>query len=321
MRSVIVILGIFLLLAAAGCNDDDCDDGLTTPPADQPTMANIWPHADGNDWVYDLEFNVHAAQEAVDPVPPLPTMAELHTALGQPIATEQISSDPGLYRLTFEGNVTTDTGVTGQNLVERVYDVVWEERKSASPAGDDDFLRTLARSRPDLRPAIAERLGLPAESLDKSLDEAGHLFFLGAYAFAAEDSGYFGYGDLNTQHAWVYLEGDLEVGSTFSLQLVPDLTDDVWLYGEIWSVGDREVGGVQYANVVECMYLVDMGIANVTDAYGNPEGEFRSYMYGVTLFVPELGPVACQERRIVAPDEVVAPGEGGIFEFLCEIVR
>ena len=32
-----------------------------------------------------------------------------------------------------------------------------------------------------------------------------------------------------------YLDGDLAVGTEFSMQLVPDLADDIWLYGRIWS--------------------------------------------------------------------------------------
>ncbi len=34
-------------------------------------------------------------------------------------------------------------------------------------------------------------------------------------------------------------------------------------------------------------------------------GSYRTYYYGSTLFVPEFGPIACDERHLLAPDGVL----------------
>ena len=127
----------------------------------------------------------------------------------------------------------------------------------------------------------------------------------GRTLFAFEDSGYFGYGDLNTERRWVYLGDSLAVGTEFTLQIVPDLADDIWLYGRIWSIGDRSVNGVTWHNVVECMYAFDFGVQEAVDEDGNIVDYFHSYIYGTTLFVPEVGPIACDERHMLAPDGVL----------------
>jgi hypothetical protein len=52
-KYLFMILTISLVFGVSACNDDedcvDCPD-VTTP---DPTMANIWPHADGTAWTFD----------------------------------------------------------------------------------------------------------------------------------------------------------------------------------------------------------------------------------------------------------------------------
>ena len=49
-RSLLVLLmaGVFLMTVSA-CRDDD-HDGVW------PTMSNIWPHADGTSWTYEMDY-------------------------------------------------------------------------------------------------------------------------------------------------------------------------------------------------------------------------------------------------------------------------
>lgn len=324
-RLLALILAAAVALPLAGClDDDDCEcpacPDVADPPA--PTLDNIWPHADGTAWLYDLTVREYTSAGLGDDPPPLPTWAQIDSLLNEPVDAELDGEDVGLYGLEFDGDVVTDTGVTGQDLVETIYADIWSEDVKAAPARLDPVLALVARARPDLRPAIAARLGLDEAALaaalaDKALDSMGALFFLGAYAFAAEDDGYYGYGDLNTEHAWTYLEGPLAGGATWTLQLVPDLADDIWLHGYIWSVEDVALGGRTWHHAVDVLYLVDMGLQMVTDESGNIIGEFQSYMYGHTVFAPEVGPVACIERRFIGPDGILQDGGPQWLESVC----
>jgi hypothetical protein len=308
-----------LIMAAAvlvaGCNDDDdCPQCPADNLGPAPTLANIWPHADGAQWVYDLTFNQYAPVNA-DPTPPMPSLAELHAALQAPVPTDLVESSTALYRLQFDGEVTTESGVTAQNLVGTYFTELGEVRVVDSRRS---LLLAIARARPDRRDAILARLGLRADQA-KSLADAREPFFLGAYAFAFEDSGYFGYGDLDDHHSWVYLAGDLEVGSEFSLLLAPELIDDVWLYGKIWSVGDRIVDGVIWHDVVECLYAVDLGIVQATGEDGDLLGTARNYYYGTTLFVPAVGPIACDERHVWISTDLLQEPWTSYEEYHCRL--
>ncbi len=318
-----LILSCLLLVALLGCNDDnciDCPDGGSDP---EPTMANLWPHADGTGWIYDFAYGEYEGPAVTDSAPPLPSLQELHDALDVPVTGVVINEGLGLYRLRFDGIVTTDSGVLAQNIVGTLYNEAEKSGTGTVGASDGErrLLQLIARVRPDLRPRILARLGANADAL-KSLDGVDLPYFLGGYAFASEDSGYYGYGDLNTSHSWVYLEGDLAVGSRFSLQLLPDLTDDIWLYGQIWSIGDRFVGGVAWPNVLECMYAIDLGLVQLTDEGGGTIGEFRPCLYGSTLFAPEFGPIAGRERRVVGVDEFLGePGGVTVTDYASVIAQ
>lgn len=282
-------------LLLGGCNDDDCPqcpDGETAP-----TLANLWPHADGNRWIYDGQLALYPGPEISEFPPELPSLAQLHAALQEPVSGQPDSLDVGLYRLAFQGTLTTDSGMTAQDLTETWYVAAGPTR---SAPRDRDFLHLLATVRPDLRGKIASLQGLPPGNSGKSLPPDHEPYFLSAYAFACEDSGYYGYGDLDRRHAWTYLAGDLSPGSEFSLQLVPALADDIWLHGRIWSVGAYSQDGHTWPNAVEVMYRVDLGLNEEVDENGDPLGYSRPLMYGVTVFVPEVGPVASLERHELA---------------------
>ena len=314
-RHLALALALLLVIPLLGCGDDDDPTCPDTGDDPTPTLANIWPHADGTGWIYDLQSSLYAPAEGTGDAPPLPTMEELHAAAQLPVTEDLLEREDGLYRLLFDGPITSDTGITGQDLVESVYMPVEETKRAA--AATDPLLPLLYRVRPDLRPRLAAVVD-PEKAL---LEVPDGLYFMGAYVFAAEDTGYYGYGDINTQHAWTYLEGDLQPGDTWTLQLVPGITDDIWLHGRIWSVGDWSDGRRTWSNAVECLYLVDMGLARQTDEQGNLIATYRQYMYGITVFVPTVGPVSCLERRVLAPtDDILQdPFAGGTYEFRCTL--
>jgi hypothetical protein len=313
-RIILLALLALPLLWLCSCNDDD--DCPTCPGEVTPSLENLWPHADGTDWSYDFRYRVHELETSVGDT--LPGMSTLHAALLEPVASALVSEDEGIYRQTVNGTVTTDSDVTAINMDVTIYSEVYGD-KSLSP--DNALLGAIARARPDLREKLEDRLG--RRLADKDLDEAGFLFFLSPYAFAVEDSGYFGYGDLSTEHSWIYLTDELEVGSEFSIRLVPQLADDLWLYGRIWSVGDFTSGGATYANAVECMYVMDLGIQISVDEQGDIISTHHAYCYGRTVFVPEIGPVYCQERRILTPDDLIQDPDPmpTIADCTCVLIR
>lgn len=316
-RYVLTVVLICLLGFLCSCSDDD--DCPTCPGEITPSLNNLWPHEDGTDWAYDFQFKYH--EGLVDPELTLPTMEVLHEKLLSAVDTDLISHDQGIYRQTFDGMFTTESGVEAQNLEVIIYSDV-NDQERALDRRTDNLLDLVFQARPDLREAIVQRTGRDMLDISaKSLDEAGELFFLSPYAFAAEDSGYFAYGDISTQHAWVFLTDELSVGSEFSMQLVPGLADDIWLYGKVWSVGDFMVDDVTMPNAQECMYVIDMGIQEQVDEHGNPLAIGRAYSYGRTVFVPEVGPVYCQERRVLVGDEQMGGDLPGIVDYTCTIIR
>ncbi|MBE0565997.1 MAG: hypothetical protein IH621_08580 [Krumholzibacteria bacterium] len=304
------------LLAFAAC-DDDCPTCPDT--ALSPTMANIWPHADGNAWTYEGTY----AEYPLDPdllMGPLPALADLRDALLAPPAGVPGDSAAGMYRLALDGQVLTESGVQAQRVTQTFY-LAWPALKAQRPVdaggGGDRLLHLIVRGRPDLRAALADRLGPAAKELTNIVAP----FFLGGYAFAYEDSGYFGYGDLDTAHSWVYLEDSLAVGTEFSLRLVPMLADDIWLHGRIWSRGDRSVGGRTYRNVVECMYLVDLGEQWGTDEDGDPTGPYRAYFTALTWYAPGVGPISGRERHLLARDDSVqGPQASLVIDYVMDLV-
>jgi len=303
---LLILLAASLVLIAACNDDDDCTNcpGTGTP---YPSMANIWPHSDGNAWTFGLEYReFEPVSSAVAEGFEIPSMEELHALLQAPMEGAVTDSGEGLYRMALDGNVTTQSGVVAQQVVETFYVEVPDGAvgsHQARPVRADRTLAMIAQARPDLRAALASQFGLET----KSFETIRPPYFLGGYAFACEDSGYFGYGDLLQNHSWVYLEGDLRHGSEFSLQLATFQEEEIWLYGRIWSVGTRIIGGQTYRNALECMYVVDFGEMYFRTAYDPEEvGPVYPCYYGSTLFVPGVGPVAGIERHVFYADETVA---------------
>ena len=314
-----IVLAAALFLVAA-CNDDD--ECVNCPGTSAPylTMANIWPHADGTAWTFDLEYReLKPNPEGAGKVGEVPSFEELHAALQEPMDGVVTDEGKGLFRFAFDGTLTTQSGVEAQRVL-KTFSLDRPDSYSNTgrntPTVSDRTMAMIAQARPDLRPDLVARYGLD----EKSLENAGPPFFLGGYAFAYEDSGYYGYGDLGQTHTWVYLEGDLTTGSEFEIQLFPGLVEDLWLRGRVWSVGRRTIGGRTYYNVLEYMYVLDFGEVYFRTAYGTSEGPFHPYYYGYSLFVPGLGPVAGIERRVLVPDDNLQEAVVPMVEYVMDLV-
>ncbi len=150
------------------------------------------------------------------------------------LGTEPTGPNPetstGSYRLQFNGFVTTMSGVTRQNLQETLEPAASVTISSATANPGSAFLQLLRLARPDL----ARKMSLLAPSI--ATQSAATLFrptLLHGYAWEQTDQWIGTYGDLNQQIAWIFLTPALRPGSEFSLQLVPDLADDVFLHARV----------------------------------------------------------------------------------------
>lgn len=307
---------VTVTVVLAGCFGDDDGDGAGLD------LENIWPHADGSAWTYALDVRLLESPDAPLETE-LPSMETLHTRLQEPVNGTVVQDTSLLYVLEFDGETTTDAGVTAQHLVEELLPLgPGPKDGTARPTESRSrrLLRFVAAARPELQEAIAGRLGQDPGA--KDFARVGAPLLLGGGAFAYEDNGYYGYGDLYRDHSWTYLEGELKPGRSFSLQLAVGLVDDIWLHGRIWSVQTRRLDGTRYANLLECVYVIDLGLQTMTDEQGEPTGSVRSYVYGTVWYVPQIGPIGCRERSHLVVRTAYQPeGTGEIltWEYECRL--
>ena len=290
----------------------------------KPDLSNIWPNDDGRSWTYRIQERVWGGNPLFDPlfdprtyptaaqVPPAPRLLEVAALLrSHPIGANPVLSTAG-YRMRFNGIKTTQSGAVGQNLETAVIEDVGigpaavQVGTAAMPPG---FLRTLSVARPDLARKLAAKWGSQIRTNSTgaaaSIDPPNFLF---GYAWE-KTSEYIGsYGDLNTQLAWKYLVANLRPGSSFVMQLVPDLADDVFLQARVLPGNSSSTEFGTFRNVVRVLYLIDFGVSTLTDVDGNSLGYFRVYSYGTVDYAPGVGPVASYERALVQPGRPLDPG-------------
>ena len=284
-------------------------------------LQNIWPNDDGRSWTYRIdqrfwdrpEPRLYSTPGEAPPAPSLSRVAAL--LLHHPIGANPIASAAG-YRLQFNGMKTTLSGAVGQNLEATLFDLaapvsVVPNRlpAPASPAPPAGFLHALSLARPDLAAKIAQRWPSSVRpSAARDFTDVDPPTFLFGYAWVKTREFIGSYGDLNTDIAWKYLVANLRPGSTFHMQLVPDLADDVFLHARV--LPDRSAGMARVIRrgAVEVLYVIDFGASVATDVDGNVLGSSRMYSYGTITYVPYVGPVAGYERALVQAGRPLDPG-------------
>ena len=239
-------------------------------------------------------------------VPPAPSVWDLAALLrsesrGKPELTPGGTSESGIWTLRFDGRITTRSGAQGQNLTETLlFDSpsgamrTRGETRVVSDTALPAFWSHLAVARPDLVPALRTRVGLTTQA---AADVPGGSLLLhgGAWEKTADHIGT--YGDLNRTIAWLYLVADVEPGTTFDLQLVPDLAFDVWLHALVlpprYTTHPKPAPGA-----VQVLYLIDYGASQATSSTGEPLGAFRTIEYGTVTYDPQVGPVGSFDRGL-----------------------
>jgi hypothetical protein len=193
----------------------------------------------------------------------------------------------------------------------------WSRSSAGAGAGAparDALLARVWLARPDLRDRLAGRL--PGRADDVVMLPVEPVFLHGgAWEKTVERIGTYGY--LSQELGWVFLDADLAPGHTFTHELVPEFTSDIFLHGRILDRADVTTPAGAWCQAVRCFYVVDYGLARLTDLNGVLLGWFRVFDYGVIAYVPDVGPVHSYERSFV---ETGSPPTSGIRETTLELV-
>lgn len=297
------------------------DASLSGTASRRGIYRRIWPHEDGRSWAYRLTYREWGASTGTvysspDDVPAL-TLDDAEALLrNHPVGPNPIATT-GRYTLRFHGTITTSSGVTKQNLEESVT-TGGALAPAAAARPSAGFLRLLAKARPDIARRIGVRVASAAPAPASPSDELFPPTLLHGYAWEQNDDWIGNFGDLNQNVSWIYLTSDLAPGSEFSLQLVPDLADNVFLHGRVLGYGTVTTDAGTFHNAAEILYLVDFGLSQATDENGNGIGYVRSYLYGSIAYVPGVGPVRSYERFIPSVEIPMGPGFDDATSILLE---
>lgn len=284
-------------LALAACHDEESPDLIP--------LRDLWPDADGTVWTY--EYEERRWEPATGPlypspaqVPPPPTIAEVAALLDSHAEGTVTSTNVATYRLGFDGLITTQSGAVGRRVTTEVLPV--------APAARDVFLARLWMARPDLRERLRQEVPSIEEAVRRAVDFKP--LFLSGYAWAITDDWIGGYGDLDLELSWKYLEAHPVPGREFSMQLLPSLTDDVFLHARILPRQNLVTPAGVFRDAVVCLYLVDYGIGEVTDDRGILIGYLQHLSYGTVAYVAGVGPVHSYERPLLSTGDPLPVGSG-----------
>ncbi len=290
----------FGLLAAAlaTLGFPGCPADVSGPGAADPTtlnLTNLWPNDDGRAWTYhatweqaDYSGTVYLPQGST--VPEV-SLGEVRWMLSQPFDAVPGATQSYDYTLQFQGDITTQSGVTAQDLRESYAGPRAFADAGAAGRFESRLLARIAEARPDLR----GRLAKPASA---DLTVLLSPYFIHGYAWIKGPLWIGTYGDVDTLLAWKFLGHDLHPGARFDHQLVPSLADDIWLRAMVEGQTIVNVPGYgRVRNALSVVYLIDYGVSAATDGNGGTLGVYRVFDYGRVVYAPGVGPVSDFERR------------------------
>lgn len=234
---------------------------LAWPALAQPDLADLWPNADGQRWTFTYTETPHVGAAFTSPAV-----------------------------LQLEGTTQT-AGGPAQILL------AWHDAPPATragePAGLAAFERAVWRARPDLRRALELRRNKTpaANTWDPLLLHDGY-FMKGAANIRMWQP------DWN-HPTWTYLTSDLQVGATFTHQLIPELASDIYLHGTVEAVDDAVTTPAgTFTNAVRVAYLIDLGVSWAVDEMGGIIGSVHGEIRGHVRYVPDFGPVELLEEHL-----------------------
>jgi hypothetical protein len=286
-----------LLAVAVSTLSLACGDETDPHPPLDLTLETLWPHADGAGWSYEvtswsggISMNVYDSRDEVPPVPAFDVIASMVTEdLGATRGDPPVERAHGVFRLEFEGESSTLTGMTGQNLrATEFYEREWSAPRRVAP--DESFLSSLAIARPDLR----HLFGVPADP--RNLRQPFSPLLVHGGVWEQTSRAIVTHSDVDTIPGWEFLEAPIAIGRAFRYQLVRPLADDVYLLARYESAGRFMTTTGIYERTLQVLYIVDYGISDTGDVDG---GYYRLFDYGIVVYAPEVGPIFAYERKLV----------------------
>jgi hypothetical protein len=238
-------------------------------------MDTLWPNDDGRSWTYEQTYSDAITGQVIQNTVRL--LLDGRDVVPGGIAVQNL-------RLDGPGGATKQLGQT-----------------DGMPAELSPFLATLWRSRPDLRVALDRHNERTVGQ--EQLTDGFHQLLIGEAAYSKTEHEISAYRrDVEATRSWLWLVSDLTIGNTFALQLVPDLADDVWLYGTITMWEAVTVPAGVFPECLRVDYRIDYGEAVCLDEYGQGLGGYRSETRGWIDYAPDVGPVSHYEEWIPFAD-------------------
>jgi len=257
------------------------------PASAQPApMAVYWPHEDGRTWFYD--------QHAEWPLGTVDNVALLR----------------------FEGTTVAPGGIAAQVLTGSVAPLPSASTTLAvefPTAVRSPLLRRLWIARPDLRTGILRAATAAAAPCPTDAIEGWEGILLsGGFAWVqtASEIGAWRCDVPNTQ-SWRWLISNLSPGSWSSLQLIPDIADDVSLRLVVLGLEDVTVPAGTFQDCLHVDYVVDYGTSQCVDQEGNPLGTMRHETRGFIRYAPGVGPIESFEEFMVVEATGSCPQPSG----------
>jgi len=250
------------------------------------TMDALWPNEDGRSWRYDQHY------ESFD--------------INQLVVDNQI-------RIFLDGTTVAPNGIQAQYLRQEVISgpVAATALVALVP---DAFMRSVYEARPDLQQKI---LNLVADSPCPGNAPVGSYSVLlnGEFAYrkTAQEIAAWRCNAADTR-SWLWLVSDLTIGSTFTLQLLPDIATDIFLHGKMAAIESANVPAGTFDGCMLVEYVIDYGTSECTDESGAIIGTSRSETHGYIHYAPLVGPVESFEEFIrfaEATGTCAAPGDIG----------
>jgi hypothetical protein len=222
----------------------------------QPTLESLWPNPDGLRW--EFEFRIIRIMYGWDFTSP----ASLQ--LGGHVET------PGGTAQVLHGNhdVPPDAGAVPVH---------------------DPLLRAVWQARPDLRAAIIARAHA------SSGGPTWWPLLLGPGNFIKNVTNIQMWQPGVDHPTWTYLTSNLAIGATFTQQLIPEFSDDVFLHGTVTDI-DVTVSTIAgtFEHAVKMTYRIEYGWSDVLPE--PPLTRSRWETHGHVHYVPDVGPVDMLEE-------------------------
>jgi len=239
--------------------------------AQTPTMDALWPNDDGRSWVYTQHYQNFVPPQIID----------------------------SNTRIFLDGSITAPFDIQAQYLRQQPATVEIGPALLASEIRDP-FLRHVWVARPDLRGKLLRATAAGGATCpDIGPIGAYGVLLQGELAYRKTVDEVAAWRcNLADTRAWQWLVSDLTPGNTFTLQLIPDITSDVFLHGTIGPIESVTVPAGTYASCQRIDYVIDYGPSECRDQDGNVTGTYRSETHGYIDYAPGVGPVKTSEDFI-----------------------